>query len=147
MDTRPVDVSRYEHQLRVQDDRELLLVASHPTGVSGWATLKHYSDREGYAYAGETSVYVDRSARGRGVGSQLQLSVMNRARGLGYRHLAAKVLAVNEHSIHFHERFAYEVIGRQREIGFLNGRWHDVIILQHLILHPQPAAPRSPPCI
>ena len=42
----------------------------------------------------------------------------------------AKILAANARSVRFHRRFGYQVVGRQRDIGCLNGRWHDVVILQ-----------------
>ena len=53
--------------------------------------------------------------------------------GRGYRHLVAKIMAVNEGSLRFHLERGYEQVGRQREIGFLNGTWHDVVILQRIL--------------
>ena len=45
----------------------------------------------------------------------------------------AKILAVNETSIRFHRRFGFEIVGQQRAIGYLNGRWYDVVILQRIL--------------
>jgi phosphinothricin acetyltransferase len=101
--------------------------------VLGWAELKTYSPRAGYSRCAETSVYVHPCAQGQGVGAQLLQQLIAKAQDLGYVHLVAKVVAGNDHSIRFHQRFGYECVGIQRRIGYLRGRWYDVTILQRLL--------------
>jgi len=52
------------------------------------------------------------------------------------------VVAGNDHSIRFHQRFGYETVGLQRRIGYLHGRWYDVMILQRL-LKAEPEVPHG----
>ena len=133
MDTELVDSRYFIAQLSTFTDREVLLVGESKVGVVGWSVAKRYSDRPGYLHTCETSVYVSAEQQGKGYGSVLQQAVVERADAFGYRHLVAKILAVNEWSIEFHKRFHYEIVGTQRKIGFLNGQWHDVVIMQRIL--------------
>lgn len=132
MDTQQVNHEYFE-DLQVKQKREALLVGNLGTRVIAWGIVKQYSTRPGYQYACETSVYVADEFKNRGYGSKLLHALISRARSLGYRHLVAKILAVNKSSIRFHQHIGFEVVGRQRDIGFLNGTWHDIIIMQRIL--------------
>ena len=132
MDVEPVDTSYFGSLLKKLTPREALIVAENRV-VVGWGIVKEYSDRQGYRYACETSVYVAATEQRRGYGAVLLGAVVERAGSLGYQHLVAKIVAANELSIGFHERFGYEMVGRQRRIGFLNGVWHDIVIMQRIV--------------
>jgi L-amino acid N-acyltransferase YncA len=133
MDTELVDARYFIRQLGTLTDREVLLVGEGKAGIVGWSVANRYSDRPGYLHTCETSVYVGANLQGKGFGAVLQQAVVERADAFGYRHLVAKILAVNEWSIEFHKRFHYEIVGTQRKIGFLNGQWHDVVIMQRIL--------------
>lgn len=124
--------------VRTLVDREALLVAEESARVVGWAVLKRYSEREGYRFTAETSVYLHRSHRGRGLGSAMQEALLERARALEYHHLVARIWATHKHSLALHRKFGYELVGIQREVGYVDGQWHDVAILQRLL---DPRAP------
>lgn len=113
--------------------REGYLVLDVEGTVVGWGVLKRYSARTGYRFAGETSVYLRRDRRGRGYGTRLQRALLELARRHGYHHLVAKIWASNAASIAMHEKLGFEVVGVQREIGWVGGRWRDVAILQCLL--------------
>jgi phosphinothricin acetyltransferase len=136
MDTQPTSAGRYLDLLHALTLREVLVVAT-PAGqddqVCGWGIVKRYSDRPGYHVACETSVYVHERHQGQGFGAAIQAELLRHARALGYRHVAAKILATNIASIAFHRRFGFEDAGLQRRIGLIDGVWHDVAIMQHLI--------------
>lgn len=115
-------------------ERERLLVLESEGRVEGWGILKRYSDREGYRFAAETSVYLHRGHVGKrtGYGSAIQRALMKLSDQLGYHHIVAKIWASNGISIHMHEKFGFEIVGTQREIGFVNGEWRDVTIMQYV---------------
>ena len=138
MDLIPVDTNYFRKLIDGFTSRECLLVAEQAKHIAGWGIVKQYSDRPGYALACETSVYVAEDFHGQGVGTALQSAVIQKAWGYGYRHLVAKILAVNEASIRFHHHFDYQIAGIQKKIGFLNGIWHDIIIMQGLLTDGQP---------
>ncbi len=111
---------------------EKLLVLEDDGMIQGWGILKRYSDREGYRFACETSVFLRRELVGRrtGYGSSLQSELLRIATELGYHHVVVKIWAGNTISIRMHQKFGFEIVGTQREIGFVNGTWQDVTIMQ-----------------
>ena len=113
--------------------REHLLVAEVEGAVVGWGVVKLYSERIGYARSCESSIYLDPGHRGRGYGRQLQQRLMELIAREGFHHVVAKIVATNSGSITFHQRFGFEVVGCQKQIGFVKGRWHDVVIMQRLM--------------
>jgi len=134
MQAGPIEFAQIRRKREALGERELLLVAERWGEVIGWAEAKTYSPREGYRACCETSIYVRAAVAGRGHGRRLQASLMQQAAALGYRHLVARVVASNARGLAFHRAVGYELVGVQRQIGFLHGRWHDVAILQHLLL-------------
>lgn len=107
-------------------------------GILGWGAIKRLSDRKGYDYACETSVYLWRRFSGQGYGTMLKRAVIERARLWGYHYLYARMYASNEASIRTNLRFGYEVIGRQREVIWLEGQWRDNILMQLILDDVQP---------
>ena len=138
MDLIPVDANYFRKLTDGFTSRECLLVAEQAMHIAAWGIVKQYSDRPGYALACETSVYVAKDSHGQGMGTALQSTIVQKAWGYGYRHLVAKILAVNERSIRFHHHFDYQIAGIQKNIGFLNGSWHDIVIMQRLLTNEQP---------
>lgn len=129
----PVHAAEIRAQMDGFEEGEGYLLLEDAGTVVGWGVLKRYSDRSGYRFAAETSVYVRRDRTGRGYGSRLQAALIERARAAGFHHLVAKIWAGNAGSRALHEKFGYEVVGIQREIGFVGGQWRDVAILQRLL--------------
>ncbi len=127
---REEDIAR---QMAAFTDREGYLVLVHEGEVVGWGLIKRYSDRGGYRYAGETSIFVRRACHRRGYGARLQAALLDRCRALGYHHLVVRIWAANEGSITFHRAFGYEMVGIQKEIGHMRGRWQDVAVMQCLL--------------
>jgi phosphinothricin acetyltransferase len=132
MDGKPL--AHFEAKLAAADPLEAWLVAQDPDGVvQGYGCLFQYSDRCGYKTTGETSVYLAPGQQRRGIGSALKRALIVAARERGYHHLVAKLVADNEASLQYNLKLGYEIVGTQRETGFVNGRWHDVIIMQLIL--------------
>ena len=124
----------------------ILLLESHDpasgrTEILGWGLIKRYSDRGGYRFAAETAVYLYRRAVGQGHGSRIKQALIDRCREVGYHHLVAKIFADNEMSLAYIKEFGYELVGIQKQIGFRNGRWQDIAILQLVLTDVPPEIP------
>ncbi len=132
MDTQPFTAAYFQNRLGGMGKREALLVGQAGQDLVGWGVVKQYSDRPGYRYACEESVYLFEAHQGKGYGALLLNALLERAQELSYRHVVAKILAINEASIRFHARYGFEIVGRQRDIGDLDGERHDVVIMQRL---------------
>lgn len=136
-----VSAESFQEMLSGFHQRECMLVVEDENSIYGWGLVKRYSDRIGYRVACETSIYLDRDATGRGYGSKLQAALVKRAGELEYHHIVAKIWASNEGSLRFHERFGYEMVGVQREVGYMGGRWRDVAIMQCILKDVRPFDP------
>jgi L-amino acid N-acyltransferase YncA len=132
---------RFESQLNGLNDRECMLVLDSDQRVQGWGVVKRYSDRAGYRVACESSIYFRREATGRGFGKRMQCALMEKVREFGYHHIVAKIFTSNVGSIRFHEALGYQLVGVQKEVGYLNGKWHDVSILQCILSDVEPYKP------
>ena len=123
--------------------RETILVLTVDRAVLGWGIIKRYSDRTGYRFSCETAVYLCRDLVGRGHGTRIKLALIERCRRYGYRHLVAKIFADNLASIEYNKKLGYEVVGTQRQIGYRNGCWQDVTILQLILDDVAPEIPED----
>jgi len=133
MDSQAYTAENIQRIVQKMDSREALFIAEIAQKTIGWGIIKRYSDRLGYQVCCETSIYLTFSATGQGYGKALQTVLMEKVSDYGYHHIVAKILAANQGSIRFHQKFGFEVVGIQKEIGFVNGTWHDVVIMQCLL--------------
>lgn len=133
MQVAPIDGGDVKARLRDLGEREAVLVIVAEDAVAGYGLLKRYSDRGGYRYAGETSVYVRRNRTDQGLGTRMQERLLERAQTYDYHHLVAKLWAGNERSRALHRKVGYDLVGVQQEIGYVDGEWHDVAIMQKVL--------------
>lgn len=129
--------SEQMHQTLGSEKPEGWYVAIKDDRVIGWANIRRYSLRHGYRFTYETGIYLDQSCVGRGVGAILQNRVDEHCRENSIHHAVAKIVADNERSMSFHHRCGYELVGIQKEIGHMDGKWVDVAIMQKVF----PASP------
>lgn len=108
-------------------------VLEGPEGALGWGVLKPISDRRGYRFAAEVSVFLRRSQLRRGFGRHLVEHLVERAGAGGIHHLVAKIQAQNEPSRALFAKLGFSEVGVQREVGFKGGAWIDVAILQRVL--------------
>jgi L-amino acid N-acyltransferase len=133
MDLLPKEAKYFAGLREAFSDRETILVLERNQKIIGWGVIKQYSDRIGYQSTCETSVYLQRELTGRGYGTTLKKAVIERCRQYGYHHLVAKIFAQNIGSIKYNQRLGYEIVGTQREVGYINGRWQDIVIMQLIL--------------
>ncbi len=113
-------------------ERFPVLVAG-PKDLSGWARIAEYSPRPAYAGVGEVSIYVDRDARGRGVGTALLAELSRQAAELGYWKLTGKLFPENEASVRLVSRNGWREVGLHLRHGNLEGQWRDVLVMERLL--------------
>ncbi len=136
------DSTMDEEPMSTERQRALIAALAPPMGfvllvagehALGWGVLKPISDRHGYRFAAEVSVFLRRSLRRRGYGGRLVEDLVARAADGGLHHLVAKIQADNAPSIALFEKLGFGLVGVQREVGFKAGRWVDVAILQRVL--------------
>jgi len=126
-----VQATATDYTKYLYSDREKLIVAEIDGKLIGWSLIKKYSDRIGYGKSCETSTFLAESAIGNGYGTTLKKQTMAACKDLGYTHLVAKIMSVNKTSIHYNLKLGYEIVGEQKNIGYINGKYHNVTIMQY----------------
>jgi phosphinothricin acetyltransferase len=101
--------------------------------VVGFAALSPYKERAAYRTSVEDSVYIRRDRSGQGIGSLLLAELLHVAATSGFHAVFARINASGEHSIALHRKHGFELVGIEREVGRKFSRWHDVVLMQHLI--------------
>ena len=107
------------------------LVAELLGEVVGFAALSPASTRRCYAGVVENTVYVARSARGRGIGRSLLERLIAGARAAGLWTIQTSIFPENRASLALHERCGFRVVGVRERIAKRDGIWRDTILLEN----------------
>lgn len=103
-----------------------LLVAEGTHGLLGWASSSQLRPRPAYAASVETSVYLDPSGTGRGLGTLLYGALFDALAGERLHRAFALIALPNDASEALHRRFGFRETGTWSEAGHKLGRWWDV---------------------
>lgn len=98
--------------------------------VVGWTAVSPVSDRCVYGGVVENSVYVDEPDRGRGIGRLLLERLVASTEAAGIWTIQTGIFPENEASLRLHERVEFQIVGRRKRLGKLNGVWRDVLLLE-----------------
>ncbi len=101
--------------------------------VIGSASLSSYRPRACYAGIAEFSIYLDRRARGRGLGRPLLNALVDTARQRGYWKLVSRIFTFNQASRALCRACGFREVGVYEKHGQLDGAWLDVVIVERLI--------------
>lgn len=106
--------------------RHPVIVAELDGRVVGWAQLKPWSPRKGYARTAEVSVFVAEGARGAGAGRALLGELIARARSAGHGVLLSRVGGESAASIALHGALGFRHLCTMQRVGEKFGRVLDV---------------------
>lgn len=102
------------------------LVAAGPEGLLGYAYGGLHRSRPAYRFSVEVSVYLDKAARGRGLGRRLMTALLDELLSRGFNTALAGTTLPNPASIALFRSLGFEEIGVFHRVGFKFGGWHDV---------------------
>jgi L-amino acid N-acyltransferase YncA len=125
---------RREWLARRSERQPVFVALSNASGaVIGWASLNQFNPRPAYDHVADFSVYVDRAARGAGVGNMLLCALEESARRIGYHKLVLAAFPTNSAGMRLYQRRGFDVVGTYHEQGLLNGEWVDVILMEKIL--------------
>jgi L-amino acid N-acyltransferase YncA len=112
-----------------------LVAVDSDGGIVGWVAASAVSSRPAYRGVIEHSVYIDRSARGRGIGRVLLDAFIALADGAGIWTIQSSIFPDNAASLRVHESAGFRVVGRREriaraEIGPHAGQWRDTLLIE-----------------
>ncbi len=137
-------VATLETELRTPEERRQWLATRSPRhpvfvaddgagGVVGWSSLNVYNPRPAYQHVADLSVYIERGWRGKGVGRRLLAHLIDQARAIGYHKMMLSTFPFNGSGVALYERMGFTRIGVCHEMGQLDGRWIDTLIMEKLL--------------
>jgi len=109
------------------------IVAEEHGDAIAFAATSLYRPRECYAGIAECSVYVERDARGNGVGRIVLTALEDAARAAGFHKLVSRVFPENSASLRMLDSMGWRQVGIYRRHGQLDGVWRDVVIVEKLL--------------
>jgi L-amino acid N-acyltransferase YncA len=137
-------VATFETRLRSTEDVRSWFDGVHPVVVVecggeilAFAATFPYRPRQCYAGIAEVSLYVARSARGRGIGGMAMTALIDAAEKAGFWKLLSRVFVENHASRNLIRKFGFREVGVYEKHGQLDGVWRDVVIVERLISQPR----------
>ena len=106
------------------------LVARDGNLILGWAALSPTSKRSVYAGVAESSIYIDKDHRGKGIGNALLDALVSDSEKNGLWTLQTGIFPENIASLSLHKSHGFRVVGTRERIGKRNGVWRDVLLME-----------------
>jgi L-amino acid N-acyltransferase YncA len=114
-------------------DGEPLLVAERDGEVIGFARVIASKERCALAGVGEYTIYLERDARGHGVGRRLLDALVGAADAAGFWKLQGRMFTTNTASVALARRCGFREVGVYERHGRLDGHWIDLVIVERLL--------------
>ena len=140
-ETEPRTAEQLAAQLKDKGDRFPTVVVEQDGQIVAWAGAGAYRARPAYAGVAEHSVYVARSARGKGAGRVALEGLCRAYKDRGFWKIVSRIFPENTASIALHERCGFRVVGVYRRHGKLEGAWRDCVIVERLLDEPASTMP------
>lgn len=99
----------------------------------GWASLNQFSARLAYRFVTALSVDIERSWRGKGIGTLLQREIEARSRTLGDHKIVLSAFPSNKAGLRLYEKFGFRTVGIYHEQGLIDGCWAVTVIMEKLL--------------
>ena len=123
--------------MEVFKNRFLTITAQYPWlvweekgEILGYAYGSAPFERAAFSWCAESSIYLRRDQRGKGIGKQLQLALEALLKMQGYGLLYALVTTDNPASIAFHEKLGFSHLATFPGCGWKLGAWHGIVWLE-----------------
>ena len=81
----------------------------------------------------DLSIYLARPWRGQGLGARLLPALIPLARELGYHKIVLSAFPTNAAGLRLYERRGFTTVGIYKEMGLVDGRWLDTILMEKLL--------------
>ncbi|MBQ9561083.1 MAG: N-acetyltransferase [Prevotella sp.] len=116
------------------------LVAETDGEIVGYCYAHAFHERAAFQWSVETTIYIARSQRRKGIGYQLHEALEQALRQQGILNMNASI-AYSDHedeylthdSVHFHERLGYNIVAHFHRCGKKFGRWYDMVWMEKLL--------------
>ena len=108
------------------------IVATDALGIIGFAYAAPFHERAAYAHTVTSSIYLDKGARGRGLGAALYTELLRRVAAVDegphapIRSVVSLIALPNDASVAVHEAVGFVKVGELEAVGRKFEKWLDV---------------------
>lgn len=135
------DAAEFARRLESLSVQFPYLVWEEDGRILGYAYASQTFARKAYGFLADLSVYVSDTARGKGIGRQLYVTLEEILRRQGYCRLYAVVTSANEGSCRFHEALGYRKLTVFQKSGQKFGKWYSTVWYEKVLRDPEGALP------
>lgn len=107
-----------------------LVIENEEGVVAGFGMLRPHNPIPAFTGTCEITCFIEQGMAGRGLGSLMIKSLVDKAKLKGIRNILASISSLNQGSIRFHGRAGFKECGRFHNIGLKKGRYFDVVWMQ-----------------
>ena len=127
--------SEEEFQRRIREFSEMYpyLVCEEDGNIIGYAYAHRAFERAAFQWDAEVSIYLDRDARGKGIGKTMYRVLLNLLKEQGVITVYSLISTPNPRSEKLHLDMGFEFIGVHKNTGFKAGKWCDISWYQILV--------------
>jgi L-amino acid N-acyltransferase YncA len=129
-ETEPPSVDEMTARMQKITARHSWLVYENEGALLGYAYTSTFRERRAYQATVESTVYLDQTAIGHGIGRTLYQALLDDAAAKGYREALGVVALPNELSVKLHEKLGFIKVAHLEKIGCKFNHWIDVGIWQ-----------------
>jgi phosphinothricin acetyltransferase len=122
----PVTADQMKERIRKISAAYPWIVWEDDGGISGYAYLHAWHERQAYRFAAEDSIYIREDRLGKGMGEALLSRLLEEAQRMKLHVIMSVITVPNEQSVGLHEKFGFKKAGLFSEIGCKLGRRLDV---------------------
>ncbi len=125
------------------------LVAEEEGKILGYAYAGAFNPRAAYDWAAEVTIYLDKSAQGKGLGKALYNALENALKLQNIINLNACIAYpevedqyLSQNSVQYHQHLGYSLVGQFHKCGYKFNTWYDMVWMEkHLSQHPENPQP------
>ncbi len=134
------DLEEFRNRIRNTIKKYPYLVAVEGDKILGYAYAGAFYGRAAYDWSVETTVYVEKGLKKRGVGKALYQALEKELKDMGILNLYACIAYpveddeyLDKNSAEFHAHMGYEKVGEFHKCGYKFGRWYHMIWMEKII--------------
>lgn len=94
--------------------------------VIGYAYATKWKERTAYRFSVESTIYLSNEAQGKGLGTELYETLLDKLKLLGINSVIGGITLPNPASVGLHEKLGMEKVAHFPKVGFKFGEWLDV---------------------